>query len=308
MKQTMAAFSSMQKQFLNSFRTLQEPRNSPPIVELPTRHQEENSYDDSEDTTEEIRDPRRKYPRTTKDPQVTQVNNVKDVIDKVSRRKKTRPTTTTAVVQSVPQPVQQAVVQPVQQAVVQPVQQAMVQPVQTIQPIQAIQPIQTIQQAPVSTIQGLKLNNNLSWRNLLDRTLSISTAQQTFETIKSDMISALWTGLLVAAVKLAPLILICIKLVFKAILPLVGMSLLNRSTQDVQVQSAVVQPAFAPVVQPAFQPVVQPVLQPAFQRVHQFMPLMTSDTTTTTFQQDVDVDDDTMLDNEFESIKRHFYR
>uniref|UniRef100_A0A7G3AGZ1 Putative secreted protein n=2 Tax=Lutzomyia longipalpis TaxID=7200 RepID=A0A7G3AGZ1_LUTLO len=122
------------------------------------------------------------------------------------------------------------------------------------------------------------------------------------------MISALWTGLLVAAVKLAPLILICIKLVFKAILPLVGMSLLNRSTQDVQVQSAVVQPAFAPVVQPAFQPVVQPVLQPAFQRVHQFMPLMTSDTTTTTFQQDVDVDDDTMLDNEFESIKRHFYR
>lgn len=68
------------------------------------------------------------------------------------------------------------------------------------------QPVQT----PITALQGLNLNTN-GLRNFLDRTLSISHAEKTFDMIKSDMFDALWTGIIVIAVKMAPLILMCIR-------------------------------------------------------------------------------------------------
>ncbi|XP_059609275.1 uncharacterized protein LOC132256752 [Phlebotomus argentipes] len=225
MKETVATFSSMQKQFMNTLRDLQDAQNSPPVMEASGNPEDE------------------KHLRIAKD---TQVGGIRDVIGKMGKRKKTRPqSTTTTVVQTVPQPVQT--------------------------------PVQSINLSP-----GTRL------RTFFDRTLPVSHAERTFATIRSDMIDALWTGLTVAVVKLAPLILACIRLVFKAILPLVGMTLLNRSA-DVPVQAVPVQ---------------------AMPSTVQFMPMMpvVQDTTTTTVQQDVELDEDALLDDEFEMIKRNFYR
>lgn len=68
MKQTMATFSGMQKEFLNTLRTLQDSQTSPPVVEQ--RGNEEESY--------------------SRIPKDTQVNNIRDVLGKVTRKKKAR--------------------------------------------------------------------------------------------------------------------------------------------------------------------------------------------------------------------------
>ncbi|GAB0092619.1 hypothetical protein DMENIID0001_076260 [Sergentomyia squamirostris] len=254
MKETVSAFSSMQKEFLNSLKNFQDSGSPPPIVEMGTSDSHSDDFEDDQE-----RDPKRKYPRTT------QNSPVKDVLAKVTRKRKPRPVASTTVIQ-VPQAAPPVPVQPIQ-------------PVQSI-PTMAV-PVQTVQTANTFLPGGLSLR----LRNALDKTLSITHAEKTFATLKSDLISAIWTGVIVAAVKMAPLILLGIKLVFKALLPLVGMSLLNRVAPDVPaVQLMPVVAANAPAT------LANPLSMP------------------TTIQQDFEIDHEALLDEEFENMRKNFYR
>lgn len=53
-------------------------------------------------------------------------------------------------------------------------------------------------------------------------------AQQTLSFIKQGLSDALWTGIIVAAVKLAPLLLFGVKLFFKSVNPTAGTSIFNQ--------------------------------------------------------------------------------
>lgn len=53
-------------------------------------------------------------------------------------------------------------------------------------------------------------------------------AQQTLAFIKHGLLDALWTGIIVAVVKLAPLLLFGVKMFFKSVSPTAGASIFNQ--------------------------------------------------------------------------------
>lgn len=62
-----------------------------------------------------------------------------------------------------------------------------------------------------------------------DQQVTERTATQTLTFIKDGVVNALWTALIVAAVKLVPLIFLAVKLMFKSVIPLAGFAAFGGS-------------------------------------------------------------------------------